>query len=257
MMHGHMESIKHHGICITTTSYTLTNNRANMRGNRTRKIMQTKNNYHSSTTGTTFNAMPSHMKSDSRCSANLVRCSKYATRSSVVCSVAGTGGASPLPNAKPPAPSGGGAKTDASNIIVALVGALPDAAPYPRGGGRCSLVKCEGDRFEYAKFEGKVIVSGPLADPAARALSTKGELFMVRGGGLTEAKGERRDCIVKGLVFRSCPLYCARRVSREAERNWRFDRDDEDDEETARLDPGRLDGRSSSPFEADARSFDL
>ena len=171
----------------------------------------------------------------------------------------GTGGASPLPNANPATPSGGGANTEASNIIVALVGAPEPAppAPYPRGGGRCSPAKCDGDRFEYAKLDGKVIVSGPLA-PAARALSTKGELFIVSGGGMTEAKGDSRDCIVKGLAFRSEPPYWARMVSREVDRNWRLARDDEDDDEAARLDPGRLAGRSSSvPPEADARSFDL
>lgn len=153
------------------------------------------------------------------------------------------------------APSGGGAKTEASNIIE-LPCVLPELAPpppYPRGGGRCSPVKCDGDKFEYAKLEGKVIVSGP-PDPASRALSTKGEPFMVSGGGITEAKGDSRDCIVK----RSAPPYCARMVSRDAERNWRLERDDEEGEGTARLDPGRLDGRSRSvPFEVDARSLDL
>lgn len=160
----------------------------------------------------------------------------------------------------PAVPSGGGANTEASNIIVAPAGALPELAPpppYPRGGGRCSPAKCDGDKFEYAKLDGNVIVSGP-PDPAPRALSTKGEPFIVSGGGMTEAKGDSRDCIVKGLALRSGPPYCARMVSREDDRNWRLARDDEDDEGTARLDPGRLDGRSRSvPFEADARSFDL
>jgi len=226
------------------------------------------------------------MKSDSLGSANLDRCSRYATRSSVVCSVAGIARESSTPAASARNVNGdatliigtgpGGANTDASNIIVALAGALPGLAPRivcPRGGRRCSPEKCDGDRFEYAKLDGKVIVSGPEPEPdpefdpgpdaggagrIGRPVSTKGEPFMVSGGGMTDAKGEGRDWRGKcrGRASADAP-YCAHIVSRDVGRNCRFPADVE--EGAARLDPGRLVGLCSvsAPLEADARSFDL
>jgi len=110
-----------------------------------------------------------YMKSDGRCSANLVRCSKYATRSSVVCNATGIPalelGPAPSPFEYGPNPHdcGGANIVAASNVIVVLAGALGGVTPRigtARGGKRDSPLKCDGDRFEYDKLDWNVIVNG-------------------------------------------------------------------------------------------------